>query len=654
MSRAGTAAILVVAAIHFLSAGACAQTVPLPILEERAFQQAAAKAEASVVRIETVGGLDVIGDSLAANGPTTGVVVGADGWIITSSFNFVSQPASVLVTIGEGQRYPATVVAKDESRHLTLLKIAAEGLKPLEAVPQGEVRVGQWAIALGRTLEPMFPNVSVGIVSAVNRISGKAIQTDAKISPVNYGGALVDLDGRGLGIIVPMSPDRDEITAGVDWYDSGIGFAVPLADVLAVLDRLKKGETLKPGRLGILYPDKGLLTGEVKIDKVRPRSPAEAAGLKSNDVIIGLDGKPVDRAATLKQLLGPKYGGDSVVLKVRRGEETFEKPVTLVGEIPPFELGYLGVLPERPKKNDKQPATIRAVVPDSPAAQAGLQAGAIVHKVGDKETPTFAEFRTAMETQSAGDKVSLETTVAGAKSTREITVAASPAAVPAEVPPREIPGPAEAAKDAPKVGRFVDSIAGDERRFWAYVPEHYNPDYAYGLVVWLHPEADKREAATLELWRPVCERRGLILVAPPASKEAWGAADVEFVMGVIAEMQSRYTVDPERTVVVGEAEGAKLALFLGLSKRDQIAAAAMVNFVLPPRVAEVDPQQPLRLHVSAFAVDPRATGIRKSVEAFRKEKYPLVLRQWEGNGASGPTAETVDELGRWIDSLDGV
>src|SRR5436190_15536492 len=95
--------------------------VPLPILEERAFQQAAAKAEASIVRIETVGGLDAIGESLVGNGPTSGVVVGSDGWIITSSFNFLSQPTSILVTVGEGQRYPAKLVAKDESRQLTLL-----------------------------------------------------------------------------------------------------------------------------------------------------------------------------------------------------------------------------------------------------------------------------------------------------------------------------------------------------------------------------------------------------------------------------------------------------------------------------------------------------------------------------------------------------
>ena len=74
------------------------------------------------------------------------------------------------------------------------------------------------------------PNISVGIVSAVNRIWGKAIQTDAKISPTNYGGPLVDIAGRVLGVLVPLSPMATDELAGVEWYDSGIGFAVPLDD----------------------------------------------------------------------------------------------------------------------------------------------------------------------------------------------------------------------------------------------------------------------------------------------------------------------------------------------------------------------------------------------------------------------------------------
>jgi serine protease Do len=630
-----------------------AQQVPLAVLEERAFQQAAAKAEAAVVRIETVGGLDVVEDSLVANGPTSGVVVDADGWIITSSFNFLSQPSSILVTVGDGQRYPATLVARDESRQLTLLKIAAQGLKTLEPVPRSQWRVGQWTIAMGRTLAPEFPNVSVGILSAVNRISGKALQTDAKTSPVNYGGALVDLDGRCLGIIVPMSPDRDELTAGADWYDSGIGFAVPLEDVLRVLDRLKKGETLKPGRLGILYPDRGLLTGEVKIDKVRPRSPAEAAGLKADDVIVAVDGQDVPRAATLKQLLGPRYGGETVVVKIRRGNETLEKSITLVGEIPPFDVGFLGVLPERFPKADKPLARIRGVIAGSPAERAGLKPESVIQSVRGKPVATFEELRDAMKSQAAGDELKLTVETGGKQLEVNVVLSSSPSSLPASIPPVHVPSPAEAPKNI-RTGRFVDTVTGDDRKFWAYVPESYNPAFRYGLVVWLHPEADRREASTLELWRPVCDERGLIVVGPPATNEPWGPGDVGYVLGVIARMQDQYSIDSARTVAVGEAEGGQMALFLGLTKRDIISGAATINHPLPEKAPEIDPQSVVRFHASVFEGHRKASAIAKSIEAMRREKYPLVFSRWPGAGEEGPTRKAVDELARWIDSLDGI
>ncbi len=110
------------------------------------------------------------------------------------------------------------------------------------------MRVGQWAIAVGRTFESAQPNMAVGILSAVDRIWGKAIQTDAAVSPNNYGGPLVDIRGRVMGILVPLSPDADGGVAGMEWYDSGIGFAIPMEHIPQVLPRLEKGEDLHPRR----------------------------------------------------------------------------------------------------------------------------------------------------------------------------------------------------------------------------------------------------------------------------------------------------------------------------------------------------------------------------------------------------------------------
>ena len=169
------------------------------------------------------------------------------GYIVSSAFNFVQKPDSILVTLADGTRPPAKLVATDHSRMLVLLKVKSETALPVpEAVPANEMRVGQWAIAVGRTFEADKPNVSVGIVSALDRVWGRAIQTDAKISPNNYGGPLVDISGRVLGVLVPLSPDATSEVAGVEWYDSGIGFAVPLDHVLKVLPKWSTAKICTP------------------------------------------------------------------------------------------------------------------------------------------------------------------------------------------------------------------------------------------------------------------------------------------------------------------------------------------------------------------------------------------------------------------------
>src|SRR5205085_6749092 len=132
----------------------------------------------------------------------------------------------------------AKIVATDKSKMLTLLKVDAKDLPVPDFVPTKDIKVGQWTLALGRALDTktdLPPSMSVGIVSALGRIWNKAIQTDAKVSPVNYGGPIIDIAGRVQGIILPASPTGQDETAGFEWYDSGIGFAVPFADVMETL-----------------------------------------------------------------------------------------------------------------------------------------------------------------------------------------------------------------------------------------------------------------------------------------------------------------------------------------------------------------------------------------------------------------------------------
>ncbi len=174
-------------------------------LEETAIKAAVAEVAPSVVRIETVGGLESIQQGrstlLFGSGPTTGLIVSEDGYVISSAFNFAQKPTSILVGLADGTRVPARIVASDHSRMLVLLKInVPEKLTPAKPCPESEMAVGQWSLAVGRTFEGRQPNVSVGVISALKRIWGRAIQTDAKVSPGNYGGPLVDIRGRVLGV----------------------------------------------------------------------------------------------------------------------------------------------------------------------------------------------------------------------------------------------------------------------------------------------------------------------------------------------------------------------------------------------------------------------------------------------------------------------
>src|SRR5262249_11704508 len=151
-----------------------------------------------------------------------GLVVSEDGYIISSAFNFANKPTSIFIAVpGQKERFVAKVVATDHTRMLTLLKIDAKGLPLQTATPKSEIRVGQTALAVGRTLAvdtETPPSVSVGIVSAIERIWGKCIQSDAKISPTNYGGPLLDIQGRVIGVLVPASPRAEGETAGFEWY----------------------------------------------------------------------------------------------------------------------------------------------------------------------------------------------------------------------------------------------------------------------------------------------------------------------------------------------------------------------------------------------------------------------------------------------------
>jgi serine protease Do len=300
------------------------------LLAPQAFRAAAAKVQSSLVRIEGFGGIAPGGDGGGyqppGEGPTTGLVVSSDGYIITSTFNFARKPPVITVVLADGQRRIARLLGRDETRKICLLKTDdVAGLPMPQIAPQSELKIGQWAVAVGIGFAAPQPAISAGIISATSRISGKSVQTDANTSPANYGGPLVDLEGRVIGVCVPLTPGVQKETAGAEWYDSGIGFAVPLDGLDSVLERLKKGETLQHAFLGVQVEAYGDPPTGAQIKKIVADSQAAKAGLAEGDKIVSLGGTAILDVAHLATVIHRHLSGDKVEVEVLRGEERLTK-----------------------------------------------------------------------------------------------------------------------------------------------------------------------------------------------------------------------------------------------------------------------------------------------------------------------------------------
>lgn len=627
-------------------------------LEERAFKQATALAEPSILQIETVGGLDRVGQVLANDGPTTGVAVSKDGYIISSSFNFINKPTSIVVRLPDGRPLPAKVVATDSSKMLTLLKVEANDLVPAKAAPKKDLQVGQWAIAMGRTYDNTLPSASVGIVSALDRIWGRAIQTDAKTSPVNYGGPLVDIEGRVMGITVPLSTRGKNEAAGVEWYDGGIGFAIPLEDVYRVMDRLKSGEDLKPGLMGISFKGAGLLGGDPKIDRVRPNSPAAQAGFKAGDVITEVDGSKIIRQAGVKHALGKKYSGDKVAMTVKRGDETISKELTLIAELTPYESAFLGILPIREGENEKLGAGVgvRVVYPDSPAKTVGLENRDRIVKFDGKDITDAATLTDLVSRFKPGEKATIEWKRDDKEFTKEVELASIPNSVLGELRSTPYLPPKEKPEEFPKTGHFDDTAPDGETSYWCYVPGDYNPAYPYSLMVWVHPPDDTMEAELLKIWKPICQQRGIILVGPRAGNiSKWTPNETTVMKDIAEDLIKRYSIDESRVFVHSWSNSGAIAYQLAFKFREVFRGICTVGAPIGGRPPENDPNYRFQFHLVCGEKDPALARVKRSVDALQKVKYPAsqtTVKDLDGN--KYPPAAHIEEIARWADSLDRI
>ena len=374
--------------------------------QDRAVQAAFQRAESTIIRFETIGGLAKIDGRQASTGPSTGVIVTADGFVISAAINFAHQPAAVFARLANGEKVPAKIVCTDNNRNLVLLKLDDSQRFPVPVtVSRQELQVGQTAIAVGRVADQETPNISTGIISATNRIWGKAVQTDAKISPANYGGPLLDLQGRVIGILVPLSPDDENVFAGTDWYDSGIGFAVPLDEIRSRLVIMKGQPSIRAGRLGLTLKGGDIYADPATIAYCPGNSPAWIAGLRPEDTIVEINQQPIDRQSQLKHALGPLYENDVVNITVVRAGQRRGFRIKLAGEIEVYQPTGIGVLPAI--SGNTGGVIVRHVFEKSAAAMAGLQANDEIVAADGKPCRIGDDFREMIALRNVGEQLTL-------------------------------------------------------------------------------------------------------------------------------------------------------------------------------------------------------------------------------------------------------
>jgi putative serine protease PepD len=253
----------------------------------------------------------------------TGVVLTADGEILTNA-HVVADATEVKVRFaGETEPRIAQVLASDPGNDLALLKIEATDVKPATFAQPGTIRVGDGVIAIGYALDlDGGPTVTTGIVSALKRTiiteSGALnglIQTDAAISSGNSGGPLVNFRGEVIGINTAVARSDGNSAA------NNVGFSISVDEIVTVLEQLRdqaSGQPREEGFLGVGLAERTDGGQGAIISSVQPNSPASLAGIRENDIVLSVDGEPIDGQAGLVAAIRDASPGQTVEIELLR------------------------------------------------------------------------------------------------------------------------------------------------------------------------------------------------------------------------------------------------------------------------------------------------------------------------------------------------
>jgi serine protease Do len=342
----------------------------------------------------------------------SGVIVSDEGYILTNN-HVVEKAVKIVVRTSDEKEYAAKLVGTDQMTDIALVKIEASGLKFAELGNSDEMEVGDWVMAIGNPFH-LMGTVTAGIISAKGRnIEGlpggspqiqNFLQTDAAINPGNSGGPLVNLSGEVVGINTAIK------TAGLPG-NIGIGFAVPSNMAKRVMDDLIQYKEVKRGWLGVhsrrvsprlaeaygLDKPTGVLILEIIVG-----SPAEKAGIKSEDIILEWEGKKVDHA-NFRVLILQTPIDKEVKIKLWRDKKARLVQVK-VGRLPTdmqelsgswfgMKVASLsGKEAQKARMREKEGVLIIEVEPGAVASVAGVRPGDIIRKIGNLKIENLSDY----------------------------------------------------------------------------------------------------------------------------------------------------------------------------------------------------------------------------------------------------------------------
>ena len=379
----------------------------------------------------------------------SGFIISADGFVVTN--NHVVAPDNrarleeITVTMPDGTEFEAELIGADPQSDLAVLKINSDVTFPfVEFGDSAQTRVGEWVVAIGNPFG-LGGTVTSGIVSAVYRNTGQGgaydrfIQTDASINRGNSGGPLFDMRGNVIGINNAIfSPSGGSV---------GIGFAIPSEIAEPIIDQLRLGQEIERGYLGVsLQPINDDLADSLGLERNRGElvqivtddSPAEQAGMRAGDIIVGVNGQEVSSEQTVSFLVANIAPGDTIPVEVLRegqritvnttlgrrpseeelaqqaqtfdpdAEETMDNEDTDTEIAEKLGLQVLEMTPQIARSlgvsEDTEGLVIGAVDPNSDAGRKGLRRGDIVLSVNYQVVTTIAGLREQISAAEADNR----------------------------------------------------------------------------------------------------------------------------------------------------------------------------------------------------------------------------------------------------------